>query len=91
MAEKACHGFGSTTQVGLTQAVTASRKNWSTWIQAEAQKIKAQARKLCDRLPAMHATQQQLAAALPEFRPYATMTEEDIADCRKDSRVAKHS
>lgn len=59
-------------------------------IEAEAAKIEAQALKLCDRLPAMRATQQQLAAALPEFKPYATMTEQDIADCREDSAVAQN-
>ena len=30
---------------------------------------------------AMHATQQALAAALPEFKPYATMTQDDVDDC----------
>ena len=50
-------------------------------IEAEASKIEAEALKLCSRLPAMHATQQALAAALPEFKPYATMTQDDVDDC----------
>ena len=54
-------------------------------IEAEAAKLEAEAVRLCDRLPAMLETQQQLAASLPEFRPYATMTAEDVEDCRKDS------
>ena len=29
----------------------------------------------------MHATQQALAAALPEFKPYATMTQDVVDDC----------
>lgn len=51
-------------------------------INAEADKIKASATKLCDQLPALMATQQQLAAAVPEFKPYATMDQGDIDDCR---------
>ena len=51
-------------------------------INAEADKIKASAAKLCDQLPAMMATQQQLAAAVPEFAPYAKMDQSDIDDCR---------
>ncbi|MGE8227173.1 MAG: hypothetical protein ACN6RK_15435, partial [Stenotrophomonas sp.] len=38
-------------------------------INAEADKIKASAAKICDQLPALMATQQQLAAAVPEFKP----------------------
>ena len=53
-------------------------------IEAEAQKLEAEARVLCTRLPAMLETQQQLAASLPEFKPYATMTQADIDDCLKD-------
>ena len=32
----------------------------------------------------MMATQQKLAASLPAFKPYATMTQEDIDDCADD-------
>jgi hypothetical protein len=53
-------------------------------IEAEADGIKAAAVRLCDRLPAMLASQRQLAAALPEFAPYATMDESDIDDCMDD-------
>ena len=51
-------------------------------INAEADKIKASAAKICDQLPALMATQQQLAAAVPEFKPYAKMDQSDIDDCR---------
>ena len=53
-------------------------------MEAEGKKIEADAMKLCAQLPPMLATQQQLAAALPAFKPYATMTQEDIDDCGKD-------
>ncbi|WP_293717312.1 MULTISPECIES: DUF2884 family protein [unclassified Stenotrophomonas] len=51
-------------------------------VNAEAEKIKASANQLCDQLPALMATQQQLAAAVPEFKPYAKMDQGDIDDCR---------
>ena len=41
--------------------------------------------KLCDRMPALMAAQQQLAADLPAFRPYATLTQKKIDDCRQDA------
>ncbi len=54
-------------------------------IEAEASGIKQAAAKLCERLPAVMASQQELAAALPEFKPYATMTQEDVDECMKDT------
>lgn len=51
-------------------------------IEAQAAKIESEALKLCDSLPAMLDTQQKLAAALPAFRPYATMDAKDIDQCR---------
>lgn len=53
-------------------------------IEAEAQKIEAEAMKICDLLPALMASQQALAASLPELVPYATMDQGDIDDCRSD-------
>lgn len=57
-------------------------------IEAEAAQIKASAAKLCARLPAMMASQQKLAAALPEFKPYARMTQEDIDECYSETAEA---
>lgn len=54
-------------------------------VKAQAIGIHAAAAKLCDRLPAMMAEQQKLAAVLPAFKPYATMTEKDISDCHTDA------
>jgi hypothetical protein len=54
-------------------------------IEAQAQGIKRSAVKICDRLPALMSTQQELAASLPAFKPYATMTRHDIEKCRKDA------
>lgn len=55
-------------------------------IEAEAGKIEAEALKICERLPALMASQQALAVAVPQLAPYATMTQEDIDDCRTDVR-----
>lgn len=53
-------------------------------IEAEAREFEARALEICDRLPPMLESQQQLAEQLPAFRPYATMTQADVDDCRKD-------
>jgi hypothetical protein len=55
-------------------------------IEAEGEKLKADAHRICAQLPGMLQTQQQLAASLPAFKPYATMTQEDVDDCMKDDR-----
>ena len=52
-------------------------------VEAQAQDIKQAARALCDRLPAMYASQQKLAAAIPEFAPFAKMEPKEIDHCRK--------
>lgn len=51
-------------------------------IEAEARHLEASALRLCDRLPALLSAQQSLAAAVPEFAPYARMDASDIDDCR---------
>lgn len=54
-------------------------------VNAEAAKIEAQAKRLCERMPAMLASQQALAASLPAFKPYARMDQSDVDDCGKDT------
>ena len=53
-------------------------------IEARAEKLKQEAKVICDRLPAMLDTQQKLAASLPAFKPYANMTQDDVDDCARD-------
>lgn len=50
------------------------------------QQIEPQVRSLCLQIPALRNSQQQLAASLPQFRPYATLEADDVADCEKDIR-----
>jgi hypothetical protein len=57
-------------------------------MEAEGKRMEAEARKLCVQLEPMRQTQQQLAASLPEFKPYARLTREDIEDCGKGDGVA---
>ena len=54
-------------------------------IKPQTATIKAAALKLCLRMPDLLTSQQKLAAAMPEFRPYATMTQKDVDDCAKDA------
>ncbi len=56
-------------------------------VKAEADKIEAEAKKLCDKLPPMLESQNALSASLPEFKPYATMDQSDIDDCRDGDNV----
>jgi len=60
------------------------RRAYEARIQAEASRIKDEARKLCALLPALYDSQQALAMALPAFAPYATMTPDDVEDCARD-------
>ena len=57
-------------------------------IEAEAENLKADAMRICAQLPPMLAAQNQLAASLPEFKPYATMTQDDVDECGRNSGVA---
>lgn len=54
-------------------------------VKARTSGIRTAAAKVCDLLPGMMAEQQKLAAALPAFKPYATMTGKDVSECRDDA------
>ncbi|HSR64677.1 MAG TPA: hypothetical protein VLM17_03605 [Xanthomonadaceae bacterium] len=49
------------------------------------QEIQPAVLQICRRLPQLRASQQALAASVPEFRPYATL-EDDAGDCERDVR-----
>ena len=53
-------------------------------IEAEAEKIAESAKRICDQLPGLLATQDQLAASLPAFAPYARLDQDDVSDCKVD-------
>lgn len=53
-------------------------------VEAKGRKLKAEAQLICAQLGPMLATQQQLAASLPAFKPYARMTQDDVDNCMKN-------
>lgn len=56
-------------------------------IEAQAESIEASARLLCDQVPLLIETERRLAAAVPQFAPYATLDEKDGKDC--DDKVVR--
>lgn len=62
-------------------ALTGDKTSIEERMKGSTDAIQASAKALCDRLPALLASQRAAAEAVPEFRPYATMDEEDIKDC----------
>jgi hypothetical protein len=42
--------------------------------------------RICRQLPQLRDSQQALAASVPEFRPYATLGQDDVDDCEHDVR-----
>lgn len=56
-------------------------------VQDKAAGLKQAAAQLCERLPALMQAGQALAAAVPEFAPYASVTDKSIEDCRKDGQI----
>lgn len=50
-------------------------------VRAEAEQVKTSARGLCEKLPELLSAQNDLAAALPEFKPYARMTPDKLKNC----------
>ncbi|MBB4594902.1 DUF2884 family protein [Xanthomonas cannabis] len=51
-------------------------------IEAEAETFKQKARLICDQLDTLRGAQDAAASAVPEFGPYANLTQKDVADCR---------
>lgn len=77
-----------TALTGIGQALFGGeegRKAYEESIKAETARIEAEAQKLCALLPSLYESQQALAAAMPEFAPYATMTPKSIEDCDMDA------
>lgn len=55
-------------------------------VQAQADKVNQAAMRICDDLAGIRATQEQLVAALPAFKPYGDLIGKDsVDDCRKDN------
>lgn len=52
-----------------------------TAVDAKAAKVQAQAEKLCRDLGELAATQNALAASVPEFKPYALIQTQEVNEC----------
>ncbi len=76
---------GTAVNEALASIFTGNTDQVEKRVNAQAETLKADAQQICTTLPSMRATQDKLAAALPAFKPYATMTQEDIDNCGKDS------
>lgn len=50
------------------------------------QHVEPLVRQICQRLPQVLESQQQLATSLPQFQPYATLERSDIDECERDLR-----
>ena len=50
------------------------------------QHVEPLVRQICQRLPQVLESQQQLAANLPQFQPYASLERQDIEDCESEIR-----
>ncbi|TZF90601.1 hypothetical protein [Cognatilysobacter lacus] len=52
-------------------------------IEMQTQGIKKAASSLCDKLPALQAAQQKVAAAVPEFAPFANIHSDKGSECKR--------
>lgn len=50
------------------------------------QHVEPLVRQICQRLPRVLESQQQLAANLPQFKPYASLKRQDVEDCESEIR-----
>ena len=84
-ADAALAALGEGSWVGLlVGAVTGSLERRVERV--VKQEIEPAVRGICRQLPAMMDSQQRLSASLPQFRPYATLEADDVANCEKDFR-----
>lgn len=80
---------GKAMKSALFAVLTGNEARFERKMEAEAAKIEASALKLCDRLPALLASQNAVSDAVPEFKPYARVEQSDIAECARDVADAK--
>ncbi len=80
---------GKAMKSALFAVLTGNEARFERKMEAEAAKIEASAITLCDRLPALLASQSAVSDAVPEFKPYARVEQSDIAECARDVAEAK--
>ena len=72
---------GKAVTEAIKGAISGNADDVESKVEAEAKKIEQQAMQLCKRLATVKASQDALAASLPEFKPYATMEQSDVDGC----------
>jgi hypothetical protein len=75
----------------LKSVFSGESEEFGKQMEARGQQMELEARKICDTLSPLLASQQALAAALPAFAPYATMDQSDIDDCGEDGHYEVNS
>ncbi|MBS0194398.1 MAG: hypothetical protein JSR34_09135 [Proteobacteria bacterium] len=81
-ANLAVHAMGDT----VSGLVHGDADKVSSRIDDRAKAVEAKALAICDNLDALQKTQDQVAAALPAFKPYAAIHVGADHDCRNDTR-----
>jgi hypothetical protein len=72
---------GKAVTEAIKGAISGKTDDVESKVEAETKKIEQQAMQLCKRLVTVKASQDALAASLPEFKPYATLDQSDVDDC----------
>ena len=70
-----------TMKLAAASVLTGDGKTVEEQLKGQTEAIEAEAKALCSLLPNLFEQQQRFAAAVPEFAPYATMTEDDFDKC----------
>mgnify|MGYP001014287931 FL=1 len=70
----------SAAREALASAITGNSEDIEAKVKAQTDRIEAEARRLCDLMPPMMATQAALASSMPDFAPYAKIGR---ASCRE--------
>ena len=73
---------GNAVQEAVSGATSGNSDAAKAHIKAEAEQVKNSARDLCKKLPDLLSAQNELAAAMPEFKPYARMTPDKLKNCK---------
>lgn len=72
----------------IGSVLSGNTRDFEKKMEAEGKKIEADAMQICAHLQPLLAAQDRLAASLAEFKPYATMTQDDVDECGKDGKGA---
>lgn len=78
---------GKAVSAAIKGAMSGDGESIEKTMEGEARLLEQEALKLCERLLVIRGVQDQLAADLPAFRPYATIDAADVRDCGGSDRT----